>query len=102
MTPVENTSEGSPDAYTRARKLTEQALHEQAIDHPEAADLRLSTRVRLACPSESCAPMALRLAWPPLLARKSSTSPRRARPTPAILRSRQNPKILGRDDTEVV
>ena len=42
MTPVENTSEGSPDAYTRARKLAEQALHEQATDHPVAAD-RLGT-----------------------------------------------------------
>ena len=42
MTAVENTPEGSLDAYTQARSLAEQALHEQAIGHPEAAD-RLGT-----------------------------------------------------------
>jgi hypothetical protein len=37
MTAMENT-QGGLEAYTQARKLAEQALHEQAIDHPEAAD----------------------------------------------------------------
>jgi hypothetical protein len=38
MTAAENMPEGNLDAYTRARKLAEQALHEQAMDHSGAAD----------------------------------------------------------------
>jgi hypothetical protein len=39
MTAAENAPDGSsPDAYAQARRLAEQALHEQAADHPELAD----------------------------------------------------------------
>ncbi|HYZ34926.1 MAG TPA: hypothetical protein VE684_21910 [Crenalkalicoccus sp.] len=38
MTTAENTPEGGPDSYAQARRLAEQALHEQAMGHPEAAD----------------------------------------------------------------
>jgi hypothetical protein len=38
MTGAENTPEGGPESYAKARKLAEQALHEQAMDHPEEAD----------------------------------------------------------------
>src|SRR4029450_12806095 len=38
MTAVENTPESSQESYAQARKLAEQALHEQAMDHPEEAD----------------------------------------------------------------
>ena len=44
MTAVENTPKGGLDSYAQARKLAEQALHEQAVDHPEAAD-RLGAEV---------------------------------------------------------
>ncbi len=38
MTAAESTPEGNLDSYAQARRLAEQALHEQATDHPEAAD----------------------------------------------------------------
>ena len=38
MTAMESTPEGGLDAYKQARRLAEQALHEQAMDHPEAAN----------------------------------------------------------------
>lgn len=40
MTAAENAPDdgSSPDTYARARRLAEQALHEQAADHPELAD----------------------------------------------------------------
>jgi uncharacterized protein YcaQ len=47
MTAVDNTPEGSPDSYAQARKLAEEALHEQAMDHPEAADRLGAEALRL-------------------------------------------------------
>ena len=47
MTAVENTPEGGLDSYAQARKLAEQALHEQAVDHPEAADRLGAEALRL-------------------------------------------------------
>jgi hypothetical protein len=47
MTAPENTPAGSLDAYTQARRLAEQALHEQAMDHPEAADRLGAEALRL-------------------------------------------------------
>ena len=47
MTVVEERPEGSPDAYAQARKLAEQALHEQAIGNAEAADRLGAEALRL-------------------------------------------------------
>ena len=38
MTAAESKPQGNQDCYVQARRLAEQALHEQATDHPEAAD----------------------------------------------------------------
>src|SRR4051795_3625864 len=38
MTEAENTPEGGQESYAQARKLAEQALYEQAMDHREEAD----------------------------------------------------------------
>jgi hypothetical protein len=47
MTVPESTPESSPDSHAQARRLAEQALHEQAIDHPEAADRLGAEALRL-------------------------------------------------------
>jgi hypothetical protein len=47
MTEVESTPEGGPERYAQARKLAEQALHQQAMDHPEAADRLGAEALRL-------------------------------------------------------
>jgi hypothetical protein len=47
MTAPESKQEGSLDNYAQARRLAEQALHEQATDHPEAADRLGAEALRL-------------------------------------------------------
>jgi hypothetical protein len=43
----ETVPDGDPGAYLRARQLAEQALHEQAIGRPEAADRLGAEALRL-------------------------------------------------------
>ena len=47
MTATESTPESDREAYAQARRLAEQALHEQASDHPEAADRLGAEALRL-------------------------------------------------------
>jgi hypothetical protein len=47
MTAVENTPEGRLESYAQARRLAEQALHKQAMDHPEAVDRLGAEALRL-------------------------------------------------------
>src|SRR5690349_2313145 len=47
MTAAENAPEGGPDSYAQARRLAEQALHEQAAGHPEAAERLGAEALRL-------------------------------------------------------
>lgn len=47
MTAPESKQEGGLDNYAQARRLAEQALHEQATDHPEAADRLGAEALRL-------------------------------------------------------
>jgi hypothetical protein len=47
MTAPESTPDGSLDNYTQAHRLAEQALHEQATGHPEAADRLGAEALRL-------------------------------------------------------
>jgi len=47
MAVVDDRPEASPDIYVQARQLAEQALHEQAVGHLEAADRLAAEALRL-------------------------------------------------------